>query len=111
MDLFNARTKINISIKSSRKLCRQNCQILERLLTTIHRNDVICDRFMMFYHEDAPIRLSKMATSSDVTAQRSVIKHCVERGMTPGQTIEETSWLLKKKKKKKPGEVSITIFK
>ena len=44
---------------------------------------------MMFYHEATAIRLSKMATSSDVTAQRSVIKSCVERGMTPGQSIEE----------------------
>ena len=87
--MFNARTKINISIKSNKKLYSQNCQILARIRTTIHRNDVICDRFMMFYHKATAIRLSKMETSSDVTAQRSVIKYCVKRGMTPGQTIKE----------------------
>ena len=45
--------------------------------------------FMMYYLEATAIRLSKMPTSSDVTALRSVIKYCVERGMTTRQTIEE----------------------
>ena len=44
---------------------------------------------MLFYHEVTTIRLSKMATSSDVTAQRSVMEYCVECGMTHRQTIEE----------------------
>ena len=30
-----------------------------------------------------------MATSEDDAGHRDIIKYCVERGMTPGQTIKE----------------------
>ena len=32
-----------------------------------------------------------MASSDDVSEHRSIVKYCVKRGMTPGQTIEEMS--------------------